>query len=233
MAEEDDALAMYLVVRKDVPRTTARAMAIAGAATVRCARAFRGSPAWADAFAAWEGRARKVALRATPGELDELAAGLEAICVDTEHGRTAVALPPRRLSQRTPLLAALAPFTDARRPAEAEPAPGRPALTYVVRPGVLRTAGKAMAQAGHAALMALDELGPRHPGAFERWLAAGCPGEVRVAGLPAWVALRERPDTVVVRDAGLTQVAPGTETVLACAPADEPPGPAAALALLD
>jgi peptidyl-tRNA hydrolase len=229
----DDALAMYLVVRKDVAMTTARAMALAGAATVRCARAFRGSPAWADAFAAWEGRARKVALRAAPQELDELAAGLEAICVDTEHGRTAVALPPRRLSQRTPLLAALSPFTDARRPAEPEPEPERPALTYVVRPGVLRTAGKAMAQAGHAALMALDELAPGRPAAFERWLAAGCPGEVRVATLPAWAALRERPDTVVVRDAGLTQVAPGTETVLACAPADEPAAVVATLPFLD
>ena len=33
-----------------------------------------------------------------------------------------------------------------------------------------------------------------------------------------WAALRADPDAVVVEDAGLTQVAPGTETVLALPP---------------
>jgi peptidyl-tRNA hydrolase len=88
---------------------------------------------------------------------------------------------------------------------------------------VLRTAGKAMAQAGHAALMCADRLGPRHPDAFAAWRAAGAPGEVRVADLPRWAALRESPLSVVVADAGLTQVAPGTETVIAVAPVDDPP----------
>jgi peptidyl-tRNA hydrolase len=106
-------------------------------------------------------------------------------------------------------------------------------MTYVVRPGVLRTTGKAMAQAGHAALMCADRLGPRHPDAFAAWRAAGMPGEVRVADLPRWAALRESPLSVVVADAGLTQVEPGTETVIAVAPVPDPPGALAELPLYD
>jgi peptidyl-tRNA hydrolase len=80
-----------------------------------------------------------------------------------------------------------------------------------------------MAQAGHAALMCADGLGPRHPEAFAAWRAAGAPGDVRVADLPRWAALRESPLSVVVADAGLTQVEPGTETVIAVAPVPDPP----------
>jgi hypothetical protein len=71
--------------------------------------------------------------------------------------------------------------------------------------------------------MCADRLGPRRPGEFAAWRAAGAPGDVRVADLAHWSALRESPDTVVVADAGLTQVAPGTETVIAVAPLPEAP----------
>ena len=66
-------------------------------------------------------------------------------------------------------------------------------------------------------------LGPSRSGAFAAWHAAGEPGEVRAAGPEAWRALRDHPDGVVVRDAGLTQVAPDTETVLTFGPG-EPAG---------
>jgi peptidyl-tRNA hydrolase len=82
---------------------------------------------------------------------------------------------------------------------------------------VIRTAGKAMAQAGHAALMAVDRFGPELDG----WRAAGMPGAVRAVDADEWDRLRARPDAVVVQDAGLTQVEAGTETVVAL-----PPGPA-------
>ena len=38
-----------------------------------------------------------------------------------------------------------------------------------------------------------------------------------------WAALHESPLTVVVADAGLTQVDPGTETIIAVAPVADPP----------
>jgi Peptidyl-tRNA hydrolase PTH2 len=122
-------------------------------------------------------------------------------------GDDLLCLPPMRKSERTPLLAGLRPFTDAPRPKEPPTAPDEPALVYVIRPGVIRTMGKAMAQAGHAAIAADEKLG-----------AAVMPAVVRAAGDGDWERLRALPDAVVVTDGGHTQVAPGTETVIAMAP---------------
>ena len=240
---------MYLVVRKDLPLGTGEAMALAGAGAVRCADRFRSDPRWADAFRAWSVRPRKVALRASADEMEALRERLDCVAVESGHDDlTLLAFPPRRQAASEPELAALRPYTDPPRRPRGEPrdaagASGEAAdggdeargargeaaepagrLVYVIPPGVLRTTGKAMAQAGHAALMCADRLGPRHPEAFAAWRKAGAPGEVRVADeLALWAALRESPDTVVVADAGLTQVAPGTETVIGVAPLPEPP----------
>jgi peptidyl-tRNA hydrolase len=227
-----DPWVMYLVVRKDHPLALPRAMTLAGAGAVRCADRFRPDPRWADAFAAWSARARKVALRADAEQVEALRASLDCEPVETEHGVTLLALPPRRRSESEPLLTELRPYTDGPRASDEDQGGDGPRLIYVVRPGVLRTAGKAMAQAGHAALMYADRLGPRHPAAFAAWRERGCPGEVRVADLPRWAALRESPDSVVVTDAGLTQVEPGTETVIALPPLEDPPPHARDLPLL-
>jgi len=88
-------------------------------------------------------------------------------------------------------------------------------MAYVIRPGVMRTAGKAMAQAGHAALMCVEELGAAHKHRFDAWRKAGRPGELLTEG---WERYRDDPEAVTVSDAGHTQVAPGTETVIALVP---------------
>jgi peptidyl-tRNA hydrolase len=205
----EDPLTMYYVVRKDVPLSLRQAMSLAGAAAVRCSDELRDE--FAEEFGAWDERARKVALRASAEELEELRESLRGAFV----GDVLLCLPPMRKSSRPELLASLRPFTDAPRPKE-EPPPPDPAtaLVYVIRPGVIRTAGKAMAQAGHAALMAAERFGAELDG----WRAAGMPGDVRTVGDDEWDELRARPDAVVVRDAGLTQVEAGTETVVALAP---------------
>jgi PTH2 family peptidyl-tRNA hydrolase len=213
-----DPWVQYFVVRKDHPITMAEGMALAGAGAVLAADRFRADPTWAENYRSWGVRPRKVALRADADQLEHLRETLDHVAVESRHGLTMLALPPRLRSASEPELVALRPYTDAPRSADELPEPARPALTYVVRPGVLRTTGKAMAQAGHAALMAADRLGRRHPAAFAAWREAGAPGDVRVADLPHWAALRESPDAVVVADAGLTQVEPGTETVLGVAP---------------
>jgi peptidyl-tRNA hydrolase len=214
----DDPWVMYLVVRKDVPLGRGQAMALAGAGAVRCADALSAAPAWAEAFRGWGARPRKVALRASAEELARLGAALEGVTV----GDVLLCLPPRRRSASEPELVALRPYTDPPRgPAPPAPDDG-PLLRYVVPAGVLRTTGKAMAQAGHAALECAHELGAAAAEAFAEWRAAGCPGEVRVAGPGDWPRVREHAG-VVVSDAGLTQVAPGTETVAAFAPSAEPP----------
>jgi peptidyl-tRNA hydrolase len=88
-------------------------------------------------------------------------------------------------------------------------------MTYVIRPGVMRTAGKAMAQAGHAALMSVEQFGASHKDRFDAWRDAGRPGELLTNG---WERYRDDPEAVTVSDAGHTQVAPGTETVIALVP---------------
>lgn len=227
-----DPWVMYFVVRKDHPLGLAQAMVFAGAGAVRCVERFAATARWRSAFGAWRERPRKVALRADAAQMAQLARELDAITVETPLGTTLLCLPPRRRSESEPLLAALRPYTDGPRPTAAAAPPDGPALVYVVRPGVLKTAGKAMAQAGHAALMCVEQLGERHPTAFAAWHAAGEPGDVREADDVAWERLRAFPDAVVVRDAGLTQVEPGTETVLALAPLERAREAVAGLALV-
>jgi peptidyl-tRNA hydrolase len=203
---------MYYVVRKDVALTLQQAMALAGAAAVRCSDELRADARFADAFRGWSARPRKVALRASAEELDELRAELPGAYL--EPGL--LCLPPMRKSGRPRLLTELRPFTDPPRPKEPpEPPPADTALVYVIRPGVIRTTGKAMAQAGHAAQMAVERFGDRLAG----WRAAGMPGRVEEVDDATWDRLRREPGAVVVTDAGLTQVEAGTETVIALPPA--------------
>jgi peptidyl-tRNA hydrolase len=204
-AVTDDPYAMYYVVRKDARLTFGQAMDIAGAAAVRCVHELGSDAHFADAFAAWHDRARKVALRASAEEMEQVRA--ETPCA--VQGDELLCLPPMRKSERSPLLEALRPFTDAPRPKEPPPEPENPKLVYVVQPGVIKTMGKAMAQAGHAATAADEELG-----------IAVTPAIVRAATPEQWEALKARDDSVVVTDGGHTQVAPGTETVVALAPGD-------------
>ena len=215
-ATSDDPWVMYYVVRKDAPLAREHAMALAGAAAVLCADTLRPTARWAPAFGAWARRPRKVALRATAEEVARLRAEADCVCLE----EILVALPPCRRSDRSPLVGDLRPYTDGPRPKDPPPEPEQPAMLYLTRPGVLRTTGKAMAQAGHAALMCADRLGPRLPQAFHAWREAGRPGRVEDAGEDLWE--RARPLGVVVADAGLTQVAPGTETVLALPPGIRP-----------
>src|SRR5436309_2659826 len=86
-------------------------------------------------------------------------------------------------------------------------------MYYVVRKDVPLSLGRSMALAGHAALMAADELD------LGDWRENGMPGIVRaVEDDAAWERLKRAGDAVVVQDAGLTQVEAGTETVIALAP---------------
>src|SRR4051812_48118320 len=217
-AMADDAWVMYFVVRKDLRLDLPAAVALAGGATIACARRFAESHG--AAFDAWRGSAvRKVAVRASAEELEAVLAAHEAVLDE----RGLACLPPLRRSDAGEPLASLPAFTDARRPAVPTPQPPSvaTALTYVLNAGLGLSQGKAMAQAGHGALMCADDprLGDRGPRApsWRAWAAEGRPARVIEADAERFAAIRRGAQGAVVRDAGFTQVAPGTVT-LVCLP---------------
>jgi peptidyl-tRNA hydrolase len=82
-------------------------------------------------------------------------------------------------------------------------------VTYVLNPDLEMSSGKVVAQVAHAAVMAAAEL--------PEWAEAGAPGRLVAPRGFADLAAREDLAARVV-DAGLTEVAPGTVTVLALPP---------------
>jgi peptidyl-tRNA hydrolase len=87
------------------------------------------------------------------------------------------------------------------------PAPpdGRGPVTYALNPRARMSSGKTLAQIAHAAVMAADD---------EAWVRAGCPARVIAPDEAAFDALAGSGECVAeVRDAGLTEIPPGTITV--------------------
>jgi hypothetical protein len=201
----DDPLRLYLVVLRGAVTDLGRAGELAGAAAVACVRQFAGDPA----LEAWRERPGKVCLRArTEGQWRQV---MEAE-PHTLAGDAVMALPPRRRSERGPLLERLqAMSTQLEPPPESvEPHDG---VTYLLNPRLTMSSGKAIAQIAHAAVMAADNLGD--------W--DGLPAAVVAPPEAVFAAACERDDLAAkVVDAGLTEVAPGTVTVLALPPRARP-----------
>jgi hypothetical protein len=197
---------MYLVLRRGAIATLGRAGELAGAAAVACVRAFADD----EGMAEWRERPGKVCLRArTQAQWEQVLAEPHALAGDSD-GEAAAALAPRRRSQRGPLLERLQAMSTALEPppAEAKNSPG--AVTYALNPAAVMSSGKTVAQVAHAAVMAADS------GKLEDWVAAGCPGCVVAPSPEGFAALAARDDCVArVVDAGLTEVPPGTVTVVA------------------
>lgn len=100
-------------------------------------------------------------------------------------------------------------------------------LVLVVNDELGMSAGKIAAQCSHATLAVYQSLGPNHRAVLKRWESEGqkkiC---LRVDGADALAALAGKAKEkglahYVVRDAGRTQVAAGSRTVLAIGPAPE------------
>ena len=189
-----DPLVMYIVVRRRTTRPFAELAAAAALATRRCAFRYRDDEPWRDGFEDWWRHSfRKVCLRAEPREWEDVRA------LDHERVGDVACLPPVRRSARDRVLVRMQALSD-----EAGPLPGLDdvipgALTLVVATDLGMSAGKTLAQLGHAALMAdLD------PGL-----------ELRVAGADGatWAELVGSA-AAIVRDGGLTELVPGSETVL-------------------
>jgi Peptidyl-tRNA hydrolase PTH2 len=206
---------MYLVLRRGAIASIARAGELAGAAAVACLWAFADDPEHREAIAQWRERPGKVCLRArTMAQWEQVLAEPGAVAGDPP-GEAVVALPPRRRSQRGPLLERLQAMSTALEPAptRADGGDARVALTYALNPAATMSSGKTVAQVAHAAVIAAGG------GALDGWVAAGCPARVLAPAAPTFDALAARSDCVArVVDAGLTEVPPGTITVIALAP---------------
>lgn len=169
-----------------------------------------GRAEWAAALAAWQdGRIRKVVRRAR-GAGWRRASALPGITV--RSGTASVrGYPPVPLFGWPAELARLqvsgTELDDPQPPAP--PAPGTPVLW--LNPRVQMSAGKAMAQAGHAAQLGWWSLPDDVRAA---WRDGGFPLAVRTAPAAAWEQL-VRADLPVVHDAGFTEVAAGSATALA------------------
>ena len=199
---------MYLVLRRGAIDSIARGGELAGAAAVACVRAFADDERLAD----WRARPRKVCLRARNATQWHAVLGEPHALIGEADGEAMAALPPRRLSERGALFERLQAMSGALGPPPARASDGDAPLTYVLNPAASMSSGKTLAQIAHAAVMAADG------GDLEAWVAAGCPARVLAPEEEGFAAAGASSNCVArVVDAGLTELAPGTVTVVALA----------------
>jgi peptidyl-tRNA hydrolase len=213
----DDPYRMYLVVRRGAFGDLETGCVLAGAAAVKCLRRFGEEPEWAEAVAGWKVRPGKVTLRARGGQWDQVLRDEDFSYAGELDGAAVLALPPRRRSARSENLTKLQAMASELEPLDEVAAVERVAgsMTYVVNPGIEMSTGKTMAQVAHAATMSAAT------GHVEAWIEAGCPARVvRPKDKRSFDEVCGRADlSAKVEDAGLTEVPPGTITVLAIPPA--------------
>ncbi|MGA8116092.1 MAG: peptidyl-tRNA hydrolase [Actinocatenispora sp.] len=165
---------------------------------------------WHEAVLSWtDGRIRKVVRRARGAEWRR-AETLDGLTV--RHGTASVRVfPPVPLDGWPRDLARLqVSGTELDDPAD-PPAPASSSPVLWLNPGLDMTAGKAMAQTGHAAQLALAAL---PPAGRRSWAADGFPLAVRTATRARW-NLVSAAGLPAVHDAGFTEIAPGSVTVIA------------------
>jgi len=217
-SEQEDPWVMYLVVRRERLPSLGELLAASATAAVRCVDQWRDHPAWREGFDAWLTRSfRKVCLRASEKDWAKLQ-GYDQGLGHARGGPVLCALPPRTKSQRDKLLVNLQAFTTGDFADDPGDETADAAMRLVRNEGVVMSAGKSLAQVAHASLHACGLFEHKDPEAFARWRAAGLPCVLRGADPHAWSALKNAEPVAVVRDAGLTEVTPGSETFLALAP---------------
>ncbi|WP_329084357.1 peptidyl-tRNA hydrolase [Streptosporangium sp. NBC_01469] len=166
---------------------------------------------WAGAVRIWDGgRFRKVVRRARGAEWRRVL-DLPGLTVTSGTAEVRVHPPvpldgwPKDLSRLQVSGTELADSSD----------PGPPGdVVLRLNPGLTMSAGKAMAQAGHAAQLAWQASGDD---ARRAWRDKGLAVSVRTADPAAWAGLVTS-GLPVVRDAGFTEIEPGSRTVVADAP---------------
>lgn len=164
---------------------------------------------WHDAIAQWDGqRIRKVVRRARGAEWRRARTvdGLDVLCGTAELR----VYPPVPIDEWPSELARLqVGGTNLADPVPLSEVPANTPLV-LLSPHAEMTAGKAMAQAAHAAQLGWRSLRRRPQ---RKWQQAGFPLAVRDATERQWQAA-QRAGAPIVHDGGFTEVEPGTATAL-------------------
>lgn len=212
-----DVLAMQMVLRiekTDPPDRAALLVVAARAVALLCLddRAGGDGP-WAAPMDAWcDARIRKIARRARGGQW---AAAQEVWGVTVGAGTVqARALVPGRVGDVDRRIARLqigGTEVDGELPTHAD----GPGVVLWTNPGLEMTVGKLAAQVGHGAMLAVKLLTLEQSAS---WRAADCPLSVCQAEPGRWTELLAADAAgraIAVRDAGFTEIAPGSVTVIA------------------
>lgn len=202
------AMQLVLRVERDQPPTASAACATVAAAVAHLLADERstGAGEWAGPVLRWRATPRKVVRRAR-GVAWHRVLLLDGLTVE-RAGASVRVLPPGPVDALPPEVTRLqvggTDLEDPDRRRDLHLEDGWPGLLVAVTPRVPMTAGKAAAQSGHAAELALDLMGAARAAT---WAAAGFPVDVRFPGAAGWASLQARAP-VEVCDAGHTEVPP-------------------------
>ena len=163
---------------------------------------------WRDALDAWYShRIRKVARRARNKAWDDVQV-LPGVTVGSVR-----AFVPSAVSEVPHSIAKLQIKGTEIEPGEVRPLDSEAPL-IALDTSLQMSAGKAAAQAGHASMLL---AAARETSWVQQWAQADFPLNVRELPREEFAELAARPETVAVRDAGFTEVAPGSTTAIAIA----------------
>ena len=207
--------AMQLALRDDRPqRPSHLAVCEAAAAAVVLLltdpRSTEPDGDWAKRVGRWESGAIRKVVRRGRGVRFSAVEDLPGVQVE-RRGACVRAFVPGPTDRVPPALAKLQ-VGGTEQPERGEPsAPAAGGLSIALTPLTAMTTGKAAAQSGHAAQLALRGM-PLH--ALRAWRDGGWAVRVLLPDEAAWSRLAPAAP-VVVHDGGFTEVAPGTRTAVA------------------